>query len=214
MRRTFQRLRSAASRWSTPAAIACSVAAIEIGSRIGLPGVDGERLQRFLGGAEATLLSLYNLLAGGGTARGAVLALGVLPYVQARVYLWLAQLASPRVRQALMSDRKRRWTTRLLTLGVGAVQSFGFAQFLNGIPGVVAEPGFAFVARTVLLTTGGAAAIGWLAERLFDASSHEADIDASASRASAIPQAEAVRELPAPVPVLTPRDLGVKRDRV
>lgn len=197
--------------WSTLAAIASSVAAMEVGSRVGLPGVNSERLQQFFESTNTTLLTLYNALAGGGTSRGALLALGALPYVQARLYLWLAQAASPRIRGAMLSNRRRRWTTRLLTVGVGAVQSFGFAQFLNGLPGAVAEPGFAFVARTVLLCTAGAAAVGWMADTLLDATSRgdaeESDMtmpsELPASDGHPIDQPHAPRELPAPSPVFT-----------
>lgn len=204
--------------WSTLAAIASSVAAMEIGSRVGLPGVNSERLQQFFESTNTTLLTLYNALAGGGTSRGALLALGALPYVQARLYLWLAQAASPRIRDAMMSDRRRRWTTRLLTIGVGAVQSFGFAQFLNGLSGAVTEPGVAFVARTVLLCTGGAAAVGWLAERLFDSTPQADAVETDIARTSDLPASDdpqgAPRELPAPSPVFTaPATEAVRVDK-
>lgn len=166
--RLLDRARSVSSRWRTTAAVASSFLVAELGARIGLPGVDGGRVRDALRAMPRGLLWLYDILVGGGVSRAAIFALGALPYLQAKLYLWLARAASSKVHRATAKLETRRSVVRVVTVGLAAVQSLGFARFLQQIPGAVAEPGIGFLARTVLLITGGAVVAGWLAETLAD----------------------------------------------
>src|SRR4030095_1500143 len=58
-----------------------------IGARIVLPGINREFFADFCRSAGASpLLRVYDWFVGGAMARGALLALGILPYVTARIY--------------------------------------------------------------------------------------------------------------------------------
>ena len=162
----FDWLRAVSKRSVRAAVIVANVVVCELGARIGLPGVDGDRVRGFFRGAHLGLLGLYNLLVGGGLSRAAILALGVLPFLQAKLYLWLAREASPTLRRVTEEPAARRSVVRVATVILAALQSFGFARFLQGIPGAVSDPGAGFVSRTVLLLTAGAVAVGWSAELL------------------------------------------------
>ncbi len=145
----------------------------QLGGYVAAPGLDGRVLGEYLRARRATggtaLIDLYDLLAGGGLSRGALLALGVMPYLSAWAFVRLARVCIPAVRAAAARDdghaTLRRWT-RILTLVVALVQSFGFTRFVQAIPGVVAQPGSGFVLRTMLLLTVGAVAVMWLGERI------------------------------------------------
>jgi preprotein translocase subunit SecY len=144
--------------------------ACEAGARIVLPNVNGPLLEEYLRrGASGPLMHLYNFLAGGALGRGAILALGIVPYLSARIYLRLARVAFPRVAAMWAHDagraRLKRWT-RWLTGGFAVVQSLGFSLFLQNLPGVVANPGVGFIAQTMVVLTGGALFTMWIAERL------------------------------------------------
>ncbi len=162
--RRIDLLRSVADRARTALVVAANIVACELGARIGLPGVDGSRVQAFFQGDNRGLLAIYNFLAGGGVSRAGIFALGIIPYLQARLYLGLARRAFPTLRRLTNDARTKQSVVRVATVTLAALQAFGFARFLQSIPGAVAEPGGGFVSRTVLLLTGGAIVVGWLAE--------------------------------------------------
>jgi hypothetical protein len=190
----LDRIRSVAADWQAAAAIVGSAVVCEVGARVGLPGVDGSRVREFFHAAHGGVLSLYNLLVGGAVSRAAVLALGLVPYFQAEFYLWLARAAFPAVRRATAGPFTRRRVVRFATVGLAAVQSFGFALFLQRIPGAVANPGVGFMARTILLVTGGAALVGWLADAIArPARDFDVDLD-DVRQSSAPPRANPVVE--------------------
>ena len=134
-----------------------------VGAWVVAPGIDGRVLADYVRSDGAgPLLRLYDWLVGGALSRGAFLALGLLPYVTARIYLRLAKTLGPRA--AALAGRTG--TTRVLTLGFAAIQSYGFAQFVQSLPGAVAQPGVGFVARTVVVLTASAMAAMWMYERV------------------------------------------------
>src|ERR1043166_4658293 len=131
----------------------------ELLARVVAPGINDRVLGDYLrSGAPGALLKFYDLLVGGALARGAVLALGIMPFVSAWILVRIGEMVVP------MRDRvSRRWT-RGLTFGLAVVQSYGFARFVESI-GAVDHPGTGFVARTMVLLTAGAMGVTWLAER-------------------------------------------------
>jgi preprotein translocase subunit SecY len=142
----------------------------EIGSRVVAPNIDGKAPAEFLRRVGAPpLLRVYDWIVGGALSRGAVLALGVMPYVSAHIVMRLGRMSIPRIAALYDNDsdrpRLRRWRYAL-TFGLSVVQSFGFARFVQSIPGVVANPGPSFFAQTMMVLTAGAMGIAWIGERL------------------------------------------------
>jgi preprotein translocase subunit SecY len=156
----------------------------EIGARVTLPGLNGDALARFLNnGGRTGGLSLYDLFVGDAVSLGALLALGVMPYIWARVMIWLASLASPAIGGVWRGDRVRgrRWT-RALTISYSVIQSFGFARFVQSIPGVVSNPGVGFTVLTMSVLTAGAIITMELAERITRHSDDDDEVDGLASQ--------------------------------
>jgi preprotein translocase subunit SecY len=138
-----------------------AAAACVIGARIVAPGINPDVLGDFFrSGGASPLVRIYDWLVGGAMGRGALLALGIMPYVTARIYLRLARIVAP----SLGDPARRQPLIRRLTLGFSAVQSFGFAKFLESLPGAVANPGPRFVVTTVLTLTASAMTAMWLWE--------------------------------------------------
>jgi len=141
---------------------------IEVGGRIALPGLNTQVLADFLLRRGGGLLSLFDRFVGGALTRGAVLALGIMPYLSARVFVRLARASFPAI-GALQAEEagrtKLKRGTRLLTLGLSLVQSYGIARFVQAIPGAVARPGAGFVVQTMLTLTAGAIVAMALAEQ-------------------------------------------------
>jgi hypothetical protein len=151
-------IQSVSWRWRAAVVGAASAMLGAVGARVGLPGVDGRVVQDFLPAHPSGLLRLYDLLVGGALSRGAVLALGVMPYLSALGFMAIARSLSPAIRSMGADEsgqrKLRRWT-RDLSVGLGLVQSYGYATFIESIPGAVANPGAGFIARTVVILTCG-----------------------------------------------------------
>lgn len=139
----------------------------EIAALPSLPGIDVRALHALF--HERGLLGLYDHLVGGALSNGSLLALGVLPYLSARLFVRLGRAASSTLdawaSNAAGRRRLVRWT-RLLTGGLSLVQSYGFTQFALSVPGVVATPGPAFIARTMTAMTLGALCMLWMGEQV------------------------------------------------
>src|SRR6478736_9371514 len=142
-----------------------------IGAAVTAPGINPQAIADFInqqsnGGG---LLGLYNLFTGGQLARATVFALGIMPYISASIFQQIAQAVIPTVDKMSKDEEGRKkinqWS-RYATVGLAAVQAWGFSIFAERIQGAVANPGFAFrVLMTFFLTTG-AIFVMWLGEQI------------------------------------------------
>jgi preprotein translocase subunit SecY len=162
----IERVDAMVHRWRAVAATVGLAAICEIGVRVGLPGVDGKVVQDFLGAGHGGMLWLYNLIAGGGTLRAALLAVGVVPYVSARLYVWLGRSISPAIRARTADATTKARIIRGVTAGIAAVQAYGYIQMVSSIPSAVVNPGVWFTVRSVAILTGGAIVASLLAEQI------------------------------------------------
>jgi preprotein translocase subunit SecY len=151
------------SAWRKPLTWAAFVAFAFVGSRVSLAGIDVKRVVAFIGDSRGGLLGLYEMVFQGGLNRGGILALGIMPYLSARVYLWLWAKVSPG--SAAISFEARRRRTRLTTTALALAQSVGFATFLRSIPGAVTSPA-TFMATTMLTLTATSLVAMWFGEQL------------------------------------------------
>jgi len=149
----------------------------ELGARVVAPGLDGQALRDFLqAGSSTWLLRLYDWFVGGALSRGTVLAIGIMPYLSARIMIRLARVTWPRLEAWCQTDSgiaKRSRLTRWVTGGLALVQSYGFAKFVQNVPGVVADPGVAFLAKTMAALTAGAIGVMLLSEALMKPRDHD-----------------------------------------
>jgi preprotein translocase subunit SecY len=141
-----------------------------LGTYIPLPGINPtiwDDIYRTQAGAG---LGSLNVLAGGGIHRLAIFALNIVPYVSAAIILQLAMLVSQRLRALARQGEQGRATivrrTRYLTAGLAALQAWGIAEGLQGVDGVVANPGPLFTLSTVITLTGGTLVLVWLSEQI------------------------------------------------
>src|SRR5581483_1762623 len=69
-----------------------------VGAHIPLPGVDPRPLQQFFQqqtGAASAVIGLYNMFTGGALVKGAVCALGIMPYISASIIFQLMTAVIP-----------------------------------------------------------------------------------------------------------------------
>jgi preprotein translocase subunit SecY len=141
-----------------------------VGAHVTAPGVDSLALLDFFKNqASGGLLGLYDLFTGGGLSRATIFALGIMPYISSSIFVQIAGAVLPQIEKMQKEEEGRKrlnqWT-RYGTVALAWVQAWGFSLFTQGIPGVVAEPGFAFQVQMSFFLTAGAVFVMWLGEQI------------------------------------------------
>lgn len=146
------------------------------GTHVVLPGIDPTRLADLKGNGNG-MLGLIDAFAGGAFSQASVLALGIMPYISASIFMQLLTVMVPRFQKMQKegeSGRKKinQWT-RYLTVAVTAVQASAYVKYLQsmaqGNPGMIIS-GYSglFWLSTVLLLTAGTLFVMWLGEKITD----------------------------------------------
>ena len=124
----------------------------QLGTHIPLPGV-GSLTGVIRSGAQFSILSLW-----------------ILPYLSAAILIQLVSMVSSRLsalsRSGEAGRRKiARYTIRLAVV-LTLLQAYGIASGLQGVPGLVGEPGGFFLISTTLTLTGGTLFLIWLSDQI------------------------------------------------
>ncbi len=147
-----------------------------IGNHIVLPGLDpngSEAAQRAT--KSNGLLGIFDMFAGGGFSQASILALGIMPYISASIFMQLMTILVPQLQKVQKegdSGRKKinQWT-RYLTVIVTIFQAAAYVGYLNS-PGyaeailLAYKPFFWF--STILTLTAGTLFVMWLGEKIQD----------------------------------------------
>jgi preprotein translocase subunit SecY len=147
------------------------LAIYRLGAHIPTPGVDALKFEAFVRQNAGSFLGFIDLFSGGTFRRLTIFALGIMPYITASIILQLLTVVVPTLeklqKEGELGRRKITQWTRYLTVGLALMQSFGIASMLqNSDGGFVLNPGFSFVAMTILSLTTGTAFIMWLGEQI------------------------------------------------
>lgn len=157
-----------------------------IGANIPLPGLDNAPLQAFFADQTAqgggSLLGLYNMFTGGALLKGAVFALGIMPYISASIIFQLMGAVFPalaRLQQEGETGRQKlSQYTRYATVAICAVQAVLLILAL-GNPGRI-FPGYSlaeygeivivskawFLVTSTIFLTAGTVLLMWLGEQI------------------------------------------------
>lgn len=102
-------------------------------AHIPIPGVNSENLKRLF--ASNQLLGLLNLFSGGGLEQFSIVSLGVAPYITSSIIFQLLAMIIPQLealqKEGEMGMRRINQYTRLATVPLAALQSFGFLRLLS-----------------------------------------------------------------------------------
>ncbi|HLQ99061.1 MAG TPA: preprotein translocase subunit SecY [Sphingobacterium sp.] len=142
-----------------------------VGSYVVLPGVNPEALVTDSSGSGNDIMSLINMFAGGSFSRGAIFALGVMPYISASIVVQLLGIAIPSFQKMQKEGESGRTKlnqiTRYLTLAITLVQAFAYVRTqIEPEAKTIADPMFTILAAIVL--TAGTLFVMWLGERITD----------------------------------------------
>lgn len=150
----------------------CVLIVYRLGSHIPVIGVDIWRLLEQMkegAGLAGGLFAYFDLFSGGNLRQCTLFALGIMPYITSSIMMQMLSLSVPSLEQLAKEGEYGRKIinqyTRYLTLGVGLVQSFGIAIFLERL-GLVIEPGWAFRALFMISITTGSMFVMWLGEQI------------------------------------------------
>ena len=148
-----------------------------VGCWIPLPGIDLDVFREITGEEGNTFLSLLSAISGGALANGAILALGVSPYITSSIIIQLLTLAIPALEKLSKEGgeegrKKINYITRWIALILSIAQSVGmvlaFGDYLK--PEYLWEGASNFVMGlmlVIILTSGGMFTV-WLGERITD----------------------------------------------
>lgn len=145
-----------------------------LGTHIVLPGIDPNALEA-VKGKTTGLLGLFDQFAGGAFSQASILALGIMPYISASIFMQLVTILVPqfqKIQKEGESGRKKinQWT-RYLTVVVTVFQAAAYITYLQS-PGykealIPAYEPF-FLVSTVILLTSGTLFVMWLGEKITD----------------------------------------------
>ena len=141
-----------------------------VGTFIPVPGVDPAALANFFDQQAGNMLALFNLFSGGALGRFGIFALGIMPYISASIIMQMASMIVPSL-QALRKEgesgrRKITQYTRYGTAALSGFQSVAAASWLQSQPGVVVNPGPAFLITACITLVTGTIFLMWLGEQI------------------------------------------------
>ena len=103
------------------------VAVFRMGSHIPLPGINSEYLKSL--SQSGGLLGFYDMISGGAFSRSSILALGVMPYINASIIVQLLTVAIPQLEQLSKEGengrKKIQNATRYVAFGISFILAYG-----------------------------------------------------------------------------------------
>jgi preprotein translocase subunit SecY len=142
------------------------------GAHITAPGIDYNALQAAFAQLQGTLFGVYDMFVGGALSRATIFALGIMPYISASIMFQLLAAVFPTIEKMQKEGEEGRkkltqWT-RYATVGLAALQGYGYAVFMQTLNdgAAIQNPGFIFIVTTMLILTIGAIFVMWLGEQI------------------------------------------------
>ena len=140
-----------------------------VGTYIPVPGVDPIALRQMMENAGG-LLATFNMFSGGALERFGIFALGIIPYISSSIIMQMATRIVPSLEQLRKEGEQGRRTitkyTRWGTVLLASFQSIAAATYLQGTPGLVINPGPAFVITACITLVTGTVFLMWLGEQI------------------------------------------------
>ena len=138
-----------------------------------LPGIDPHKLSA-LTGAKSGALGLIDAFSGGAFLQASVVALGIMPYISASIFMQLMTILVPQMQKVQKegdSGRKKinQWT-RYLTVIVTFVQAYAYVTYLKTMAKdavIDSFSGYLWLTTPIVLTAG-TLFVMWLGEKITD----------------------------------------------
>ena len=150
------------------------LAVFRLGSVITMPGIDASVLLKYFDDLAAqnnnAFASYMDFFVGGAFSNFSVLMLGVMPYISTQIIMQLAVIIFPALKRISQEDggqRKIAFYSRIGTIIVCLIQSYGVTVYANSIPGcVVLENQLSYTLLSMLTVTTGSMVTIWLGDQI------------------------------------------------
>lgn len=141
-----------------------------IGSFIVLPGINPHALETVSN--QNSILGMINMFSGGAFNQASILALGVMPYISASIFMQLAGIIIPQFAKMQKEEsgrNKMNMYTRYLTVIVTVFQAMAYITYLNqSFPQSIMMDSTLFYISTTVILTAGTLFVMWLGEKITD----------------------------------------------
>ena len=138
-----------------------------VGLHVPIPNIDHARMAQL---AEGGLLALFDVFSGGAFRKFSVLAMGIMPYINASIIFQLLGIAIPRIaevaKEGQAGQRKITQWTRWLTIVLGIFQAAMTCVWLRQT-GILKVSGPSLIPIVITLT-GGTCFLMWMGEQITD----------------------------------------------
>ncbi len=138
-------------------------------AHISIPGANLEALKLLF--SQNQLLGMFSLLTGGSAENFSIMLMGLSPYINASIIIQLLTVIVPRLENISKEGEQGRRTlnqyTRLLTIPIAFIQSYGMIALLNSQSGVPIIDNFTnpnVILPIMLTITTGSILLMWLGE--------------------------------------------------
>ncbi len=150
------------------------LAIFRLGSVITIPGIDANVLLNYFDNLAAqnnnAFASYMDFFVGGAFSNFSIFMLGVMPYISMQIIMQLAVIIFPTLKRISQEDggqRKIAQYSRIGTIVVCLIQSWGVTVYANSIPNaVVLSNPAAFRAIAILTVTTGSMVTVWLGDQI------------------------------------------------
>jgi preprotein translocase subunit SecY len=150
------------------------LALYRLGAHIPVPGINVEAVKAVQDSfSGSSILGFLNLFSGGGLARIAIFALGIMPYITASIILQLLTVVVPSLeklqKEGEVGQQRITQYTRYLTVGLAFAQSIGYVFLFKSFTASAGQPivdNFSAprVFMIVLALTTGCVLVMWMGE--------------------------------------------------
>jgi preprotein translocase subunit SecY len=144
------------------------------GTYIVLPGIDPSKLAALSGNAKSGALGLIDAFSGGAFSQASILALGIMPYISASIFMQLATILIPQMqkvqKEGASGQKKINQWTRYITVVVTFVQAYAYVTYLKSLGKDAMIDSFSsyFWLTTPVILTAGTLFVMWLGEKITD----------------------------------------------
>ncbi|WP_346937915.1 preprotein translocase subunit SecY [uncultured Clostridium sp.] len=140
-----------------------------MGVFIPVPGVDASKIATLVSGNSGSLLSFYDMIAGGAFSKFSIFALGVTPYINASIIIQLLTIAIPYLEQLSKEGQEGRKKiqnyTKYAALVFAVIQAYAAYALIKNSGAILIEGSMGLLLIILTMTTGTALLV-WIGEQI------------------------------------------------
>ncbi|MCK4906716.1 MAG: preprotein translocase subunit SecY [Spirochaetes bacterium] len=148
-----------------------------LGAHVPVPGINAAELAQITKSSAGGLLGLVNMFSGGALLKFSLFGLGIMPYISASIIMQLLQVVIPHferlAKEGEQGRKKIQQYTRFATIGIAALQAYGYTFILKNLATKAADPAMVypvdsslFIVGFVLSVTVGTVFLMWVGEQI------------------------------------------------